>query len=200
MSQKFKRRNYFVKKDLQGKMILGFFLFVFGSVVLFAVILGMMSADTMTISYQNNNLEFGQTPMVLLKNALAANWLFLVFGGALLVVAALLISHRIAGPLFRFEMTLEYMREGNLNNTIHLRNHDEGVDLADHINAFNRQLSDKIREINKHAQSIDELLGKMDQADSSTLDKDSFLERSKSIRTYNNAIRKVTDSFTLTDE
>ena len=199
MSQKFKRRNYFIKKDFQGKMILGVFLFVIGSIILFTVILGMFSADSMTISYKNNNLELGQTPMMLLKNALAANWLFILVGGSLLVGAAMLITHRIAGPQFRFEKALKNMIEGNLNDTIYLRNKDEGSDLADLINSFNSQLSKSIRDIDTRTKSIDDLLQQMEQEGSSQ-EAASLLESCKSIRKQNDAIRKVTTSFTLTDE
>ena len=181
-------------------MILGFFLFVIGSIILFAVILGMFSADSMTMSYKNNNLQLGQTPMMLLKNALAANWIFIIFGGSLLVLAALLVSHRIAGPQFRFEKALKNMIVGNLNDTIYLRTHDEGSALSAQINFFNNQLSQKIREVDKHLQSIDELIALMDQADTSSLDKDSLLESYNSIRKHTHAIRQVTTSFTLADE
>jgi methyl-accepting chemotaxis protein len=200
MSQKFKRRNYFIKKDFQGKMILGFFLFVIGSIVLFTVILGMFSADSMTMSYKNNTLQLGQTPVMLFKNALVANWVFIFFGGSLLVLAALLVSHRIAGPQFRFEQALKNMTDDNLNDSIYLRNKDEGSSLATHINTFNRQLSQKIRKIDEHSQSIDELIEMMDKIDASSLDQESLIESYDSIRKHNNAIRKVTTSFTLADE
>lgn len=181
-------------------MILGFFLFVIGSIILFAVILGMFSADSITMSYKNNNLQLGQTPVMLLKSALAANWVFIVFGGSLLVLAALLVSHRIAGPQFRFEKTLKNMTAGNLNDTIHLRTHDVGKELAERINTFNRYLSRQIREIDQHSQSIDELIDRMDPADASSPDRDSLLANYTAIRQHNNAIRKVTSSFTLADE
>jgi len=200
MSQKFKRRNFFIKKDFQGKMILGFFLFVIGSIVLFTVILGMFSADSITMSYDNNNLQLGQTPVMLLKNALAANWIFIIFGGALLVLAALIVSHRIAGPQFRFEKALTNMLDGNLNDTIYLRTKDEGDSLASKINSFNSQLSQKIKDIDTNSQTIEELIEQMDKTDSSSLDKDLLLESYNSIRKHNNAIQKVTSSFNLVDE
>ena len=181
-------------------MILGFFLFVIGSIILFTVILGMFSADSMTMSYKNNNLQLGQTPVMLLKNVLAANWVFIIFGGSLLVLAALFISHRIAGPQFRFEKALKNMTDGNLNDTIHLRTNDEGSALATEINSFNSQLSKKIMDIDKHSQSIDELIEQMDQTDAPSVSKDSLVESYNSIRKHNDAIRKVTTSFTLVDE
>ena len=181
-------------------MILGFFLFVVGSIILFTVILGMFSADSMTMSYKNNSLQIGQTPVMLLKNALAANWLFIIFGGSLLIVAALIVSHRIAGPQFRFEKALTNMLEGNLNDTIYLRTHDEGNSLATKINDFNSQLSQKIMDINQHSQSIDELIELINQTDAPPMEKNALLDRCNSIKKHNNAIRKVTSSFTLVDE
>ncbi len=201
MSQKFKRRNYFIKKNFQGKLILGFFLLVIGSIVLFTVILGMFSADSMTISYENNNLQIGQTPVMLLKNVLAANWVFIIFGGSLLIIAALLVSHHIAGPQFRFEKALKNMIDGNLNDTIYLRNNDEGNTLAMHINSFNRQLSQKIRGIEKNSHAIDELISSLlDQQETCSMDKDALLENYTTIRKHNDAIRNVATSFTRVDE
>jgi len=200
MIQKFKRRNYFIKQNFQGKLILGFFLFVIGSIVLFTVILGMFSVDSMTISYENNNLEIGQTPMMLLKNVLAANWVFIVFGGSLLIFAALLVSHHIAGPQFRFEKALKNMLDGKLNDTIHLRNNDEGDTLAAHINSFNKQLSQKLREVEGNTQAIDELMASLGRRKELAVDQDFLLESYHSIRKHNNAIRNVAASFTLADE
>ena len=201
MSQKYKRRNYFIKKNFQGKLILGFFLLVIGSIVLFTVILGMFSVDSMTISYENNNLQIGQTPMMLLKDVLAANWVFIIFGGSLLIIAALLVSHHIAGPQFRFEKALKNMINGDLNDTIYLRNNDEGNNLAMHINSFNRQLSQNIGGIEENSQAINELItALLDQQETNSVDKDFFLENYTTIRKHNDAIRKVATSFTLVDE
>jgi methyl-accepting chemotaxis protein len=200
MSQKFKRRNYFIKKNFQGKLILGSFLLVIGSIVLFTVILGMFSTDSMTITYENNNLQIGQTPVMLLKNALAANWLFIIFGGSVLVIAALLVSHHIAGPQYRFEKTLTSMMDGNLNDTIYLRNKDEGSTLATHINSFNSQLSQKIREIEKNAQAIDELMALLNLEEDQAVEQAPLQESFNSIRKHNDAIRNVATSFTLVDE
>ena len=92
------------------------------------------------------------------------------------------------------------MLEGNLNDTIYLRTKDEGDSLAALINSFNSQLSKKIMDIDKHSQSIVEQIELIDQTDGLSVDKDSLLESYNSIRNHNNAIRKVTTSFTLVDE
>jgi len=159
MSNKHKRRNFFIKKDFQGRLILGYFLFVIGGCLIFTLILAAFSADTLTMVYQNHDLQLGQTPIMLVKKVLAAQWVFVVLGGSLIVLAALFITHRLAGPVFRLERALDNMNSGNLNDIIHLRKKDEGKHLASKINSFNHQLSRQIRLIDTHSKSIEELLG-----------------------------------------
>lgn len=158
MAQKYKRRNIFIKKDFQGKLILGYFLFVSGGCLFFLFLLGLFSADTLTISYNNHDLQLGQTPMMLIKSTLAAHWVFIVIGSAFLVVAAMLITHRIAGPLFRLEKALDNMLKGKLDDTIYLRTNDEGKDIAKKINDFNSDLSLTVKNLQGNAEAIASLL------------------------------------------
>ena len=44
------------------------------------------------------------------------------------------LSHKIAGPLYRFDATLDEIEKGNFQTRIHLRRFDEGHFLADHFN------------------------------------------------------------------
>jgi methyl-accepting chemotaxis protein len=166
MAQHYKRRNIFIKKDFQGKLILGYFLFVAGGCLLFILLLGFFSADSMTISYNNHDLQLGQTPIVLLKKVLAAHWVFLVLGSVFLVITAMFITHRIAGPLFRFEKALDNMLEKRLDDTIFLRSKDEGKDLAKKINAFNEDLSISLKNLQAHSEAI---AGLLEQARTKTL-------------------------------
>lgn len=166
MAQQYKRRNIFIKKDFQGKLILGYFLFVAGGCLLFILLLGLFSADTMTISYNNHDLQLDQTPIVLLKKVLAAHWVFLVLGSVFLVITAMFITHRIAGPLFRFEKALDNMLEKRLDDTIFLRSKDEGKDLAKKINAFNEDLSISMKNLQAHSEAI---AGLLEQARTKTL-------------------------------
>jgi methyl-accepting chemotaxis protein len=158
MNKPYKRRNYFIKKDFQGKLILGYFLFVMGGCLLFVILLGIISADTLTISYADHDLQLGQTPMMLIKDVIAANWILIVIGGAFLVLSAMLITHRIAGPLFRFEKALDNMMTGRLDDYIFLRENDSGKELAEKINSFNRKLSSTIDSIDTNAVLLASLL------------------------------------------
>lgn len=135
------RRNFFIKKDLQGKLIFHSFLLAFAGVVAFALIFSLLSADNLTISYQDQYLRIGRTPMILLKQLLTAHWLFLVFVGFFIVANTLLLSHRIAGPHYRLEQTFSAMENKNLDQCIHLRAKDLGKELAEQLNRINAMLS-----------------------------------------------------------
>jgi len=200
MNRGYKRRNYFIKKNFQGKLILGYFLFVIGGCLFFIVLLGLFSADSLTINYKNYDIQLGQTPLMLLKEVIAAHWVFLVAGGTLLVIASIFLTHRIAGPFFRLEKALDNMSSGNLNDVIYLRKNDEGKDLADKINTFNEFLSSKIRNIRQHSQAIDDLYVQYNTLVNNQTDPEEIAAILQSIKKHNDMIREIANSFTLRDE
>ncbi len=162
-----KRRNIFIKKDFQGKLILGYFLFVVGGCLFFFVLLGFFSADSLTISYQNHDLQFEQTPIMLFKKAISTYWLFIVVISVFLIAGTMFITHRIAGPIYRFEKTLDRMLKKDLNTTIKLRPKDEGKALAEKINQFNKELSQTLITLQRNTKALEELLSDTKKTSSS---------------------------------
>lgn len=59
---------------------------------------------------------------------------------------ALFFSHFIAGPIYRFEKTLEQMRDGNLNIHVRLRKNDELQEVADTFNQALASLRNKVKQ------------------------------------------------------
>ncbi|OQX13533.1 MAG: hypothetical protein BWK76_16050 [Desulfobulbaceae bacterium A2] len=143
----YKRRNYFIKQNLQGRYILGYFLLALGAVFFFVLIFSLLTANTMTISYEGHTLRLGRTPFILVKQFLAANWLFLLLGSGGLVGAAMLLTHRIAGPIYKFEKYLDTLIEGSLGAPLHLRTHDEGKEVAEKLAAVSRKFAGTWQEL-----------------------------------------------------
>ncbi len=195
-----KKKNFFIKKDFQGRMILAIFIAVLCSCLVFILLFALFSSDTMTISYSNNALQVGTTPMMLFKKAIAANWVFLVIGGTLLIILAMIGTHRIAGPLFRFEKSLDNMGRGHLDDTIHLRTTDEGKDLALKINTFNTMLSSKIRIISKHATAVNDLMNQLQANGPNGMPTEEIESICQAIQKNNDLIRETAEFFTLVDE
>jgi methyl-accepting chemotaxis protein len=69
----------------------------------------------------------------------------IILGLAITFGLSLFLSHYIAGPLFRFEKTLEEMRGGNLTMNVKLRKNDELKDVADSFNQALAGLRAKVK-------------------------------------------------------
>ncbi|MBI9089264.1 MAG: methyl-accepting chemotaxis protein [Desulfobacterium sp.] len=168
MSQGIKRRNYFINKEFQGKYIFKYFLLVALGSILFSLIFSFFSSNTLSIVYENYHLKIGTTPGILLTKMLSTQWFFIVIGGGGTIVFTLFLTHRIAGPFYRFEKTLDAMVEKDLSQIIVLREKDEGKALAKQINGFNGMLSSDVNQMLKNAEKIKRCCEK---ADPDTLDK-----------------------------
>lgn len=155
-----KRRNFLIKKALQVRLIIGYFFFIISGGMFFILLMGIFTTESITISYSYNDSEMVQTPLALLRQSLISEWPYLLLGSLLLIVIAIRVTHRVAGPLYRFEQTLDTMLAGDLSDTITLRSKDEGKELAAKLNTFNQGMSNSIRSIAIDSNAVRELLMK----------------------------------------
>jgi methyl-accepting chemotaxis protein len=200
MGKTFKRKKYFIKREYQGKLILSCFLFVAVIGLLFNVVLGMLSADSLTISYSNQDLQLGQTPMMLLKELLTANWILIIIGGGFVIFAALSLSHRVVGPMYRFEATLDTMKKGELDTVIRLRDKDEGKELAEKINDFNSLLSRTMHDISQHSDALNILIEQASKLDLPKEEKEQLASLCWSMQEHNRKVSTRCNYFTVRDE
>ncbi|RUM41565.1 MAG: hypothetical protein DSY80_08580 [Desulfocapsa sp.] len=196
----YKRRNYFIKKNFQGKLILGYFLFMVVGCLIFVLALTYLASDSMTVVYSNHDLQIGQTPFMLLKQLIAAHWIFIVVGAAMVVLVATRITHHIAGPMFNLERSLGYMLDGHLDNVIHLRKKDEGKELAAKINQFNAELSSDMGIIKKRSKNIRELLSNLAVLNPEKRTQEELYSIHTSIQRQNQMIEKIAKQYKLLDE
>jgi methyl-accepting chemotaxis protein len=200
MGKSYKRRKLFIKKYFQGRLILGCFLFVAGGGLLFNVLLGVLPTDASTISQASHDFPTDQTPLLLLKQILTANWFLIIIGSVFVMIASLFLSHRIAGPMFRFESTLENMKKGHLDNTIHLRDKDEGKELALKINELNSQLSQSFRAISQNSKALQILIEQSAELNLPEKEKEQLASLCWSMQEHNRKITNNCNYFSLKDE
>ncbi len=195
MEKKWKRRNFFIKKELQGRYIFSFFILVILGSILYTAIFSFLSANTLTIVYKGNNLILGQTPYILFTQMLKANWILMLSGGVIVVVISVFLTHRFAGPIYRFERTIDEMARGNLDFNITLRRHDEGKELADAINRLKNTLSSNVESMRELSYSIETHLNKASAAlPEGNTEAQAALSRTKE---NNKHLRQILDSYTL---
>lgn len=158
MANKYHRlkRNYLINKDLQGKLGFRFLLITLVGGLLLAAVFAGTSADYLTISYDSASIEVGSTPMILFWQMARSGGIFLLVGGLLTIIFTIVLTHKIAGPLYRFEQTVKAMGEHKLDQKIYLRTKDEGQELGRLINEFNQALSDDFRQIKEAVDKLDD--------------------------------------------
>ena len=138
----FRRKQYIIKKGLQFRYI-GL---VFGLALIASLVTGWtvfatgwhFLGEKLASVYPQGRLVyiFRATNFALIRNLLLVS--------PLVFILALLFSHRIAGPVYRIEKTLEEIAKGNLGLKIRLREGDELVDLADMINGMTERFNNTI--------------------------------------------------------
>jgi len=65
----------------------------------------------------------------------------------LVVIISIILSHRIAGPVFRIGRYLKSLSSGDLSAKLHLRKNDELQDLAEAINDMTGELKNRVNKI-----------------------------------------------------
>ncbi|MEW5746969.1 MAG: hypothetical protein AB1805_16185 [Nitrospirota bacterium] len=150
-----KRRHYFINKELQGKYTFYFFLMVTLGSIAFTVIFSLLASDSLTIVYENYDIRLGKTPAMLITEILKAHWIFILASGIIVSVLSIFLTHRFAGPIYRFERSVDEMIRGDVSFDIRLRKHDSGKELAALMNLFTLTLSSKINEMRRLVESAD---------------------------------------------
>lgn len=148
---KFRRRTrLFIARRFQIRYI--------GLILIFIFLTAILTGYTV---YMTTWVMFGEKlarvyPQGLLldiiKNVNMALLLRLVFLGLIVILVALVLSNRIAGPIFRIQRFLRRVSRGNYENRLILREKDELQDLAESLNRLVSKLS---QERNKRQKRID---------------------------------------------
>lgn len=152
----FRRKNHFVKKSFQSSFALRFGGLIALEAFLMALLFLYVSRGTLTTAYADNELTIERTAAFFFTT-------FAIIGAITAVTMALIgtlvfviLSHRIAGPVYRLQKSLEDIRRGNLVHHIRLRRKDELGDLAADVNRLSEFLDGKIGEMKREARKASE--------------------------------------------
>ena len=137
-----RRRKVYIYKDFQRSFICSFCMATFGAMLAVSLILFILIE---LFPRQDN----GILSILIWVNALVM--LALV---ALAFIVALNVSHKIGGPLYRFENTLARIAQGDLTEYITLREGDKLQGLADHINAMSQNLNQRMMQVKSQVQQL----------------------------------------------
>jgi methyl-accepting chemotaxis protein len=149
-----KRRQYFVQKEFQSKFILKFCMVLFTGIIISIGLLFLFSQNTLTSSFEQSRLVIKNTASAILPSVFLSHLIALVLITLLTIVVTLLVSHKLAGPLFRFQKELREIGEGNLTQVIKLRKKDQVKAMADSLDQMRVNLQKKILDIKEEVEQI----------------------------------------------
>lgn len=125
------------------------------TLVLFTLTSKSLGGSYATAVYTIHSLKINMFSLVF-----ASFYSILIFGLVSAVVGLITVfySHKIAGPIFRMERSLEAIKDGNLTVSTRFRTGDQLFGAADEMNAMVKALNNTVR-------SIDDALGEVERAE-----------------------------------
>ena len=151
-----RRKQYFIKKRFQFRFILKFCLLLLGGVVISTALLFFLSKGTLTSSFRDSRLVIENTGSAILPAVIYTNLITLALISIAVIAVTLFVSHKIAGPMYRFESELREVSQGNLTKHITLREEDQMTDIVDELNAMIVSLHDRVADIQSHVDRLAE--------------------------------------------
>jgi methyl-accepting chemotaxis protein len=143
----YKRKIRFIKKDFQFRFIFKFCLLVLAGTAISTGAFLFLSSGTLTSSFQDSRLVIKTTTTAVLPAVLYTNLITLSLITLATIVVTFIISHRLFGPLYRFEKDLEEIGKGNLVKKVRLRNKDELTDFVACINNMTNSLHRRVSDV-----------------------------------------------------
>jgi methyl-accepting chemotaxis protein len=148
MANKKNKRKHFFQKDLAlYKSIFSFLLLIGIGTAILTVVYTFFSIRLLSYFVGHESALDPVGPLFFLSKVLSSHWFYIITGCAFLICIATFFTHRFAGPIYRFEMSLDKMIHNDIGFQIHLRKNDEGKQLAEKINHFNTRLASSIKSI-----------------------------------------------------
>lgn len=138
------RKNYFIDKPFQFKFILRFSLLVMLGGIAAALFLYYFSRGATSISIVDSRVVVRSTADFLLPVLMQTVAVVFTVTALATIGVTLFVSHKIAGPMYRFKKVLEGVKDGDFSHGFHLRSGDQVKDVADSMNEMIRVNCGKI--------------------------------------------------------
>ncbi len=129
-----RRKNVYIDKDFQTRFILKFCALVAVGAALTIGFLYFLSMHSTTVSFVQAKVKVMTTADFILPVLIQTVLVVMGFVSLASIAVTLIVSHKIAGPLFRFKQTLKELSDGNFSNQVRLRKGDQLIEVAGDFN------------------------------------------------------------------
>ena len=144
--QGYKRRIYFIEKKFQAAFLLKFCGLVAVGGLLTIGALYLLALNSTTVAIVNSRVVVRTTADFILPVLVQTVAVVTVIVGLATLIVTLLVSHKLAGPLYRFKKVIQALEDGDFSANFKIRQRDQMQDVAA---AFNDMISVLRGELNQ---------------------------------------------------
>lgn len=192
---KFKRKRYFIDKQLQTKYIVLTIMLLLIYTFLFVVILIFPYVIPLTFDSPVEEQVKAARMLLTLHKAIwpALGAVMLIMG-----TASIFITHKIAGPVYRFKRVLAEISSGNLNISIKLRDKDDLKDLAEDFNLVIGELRDFVKTLQGDHETMSLCIKKLeDQIENNQISDEAGRELIEKMQANRERITQALDKYSI---
>ena len=144
----YRRKQYFIKKGFQLNFSIRFLALILIEAVLIAAFFWYMSLNTLTTGYEGAQLRIESTSDYFFPSFFMSNLIVVLIVGVIGIIGLILISHKIAGPLYRFEKGVTEVSKGDLSYRFRTRKGDQLTELSESLNSLIAMMESKVEAMN----------------------------------------------------
>ena len=164
----YKRRNYFINRAFQTEFVLKFCGLVILGSALFGILLYLFSKNALTTSFENSRLVIKSTSDYIFPGLLLGGLITAIITAISASIVVILMTHRIAGPMYRFEKYIKEVGSGKLCPDLRIRKKDQFQNMVDALNKMTDDLKLGLTEVNDVSVKLDKLI--VELSDSSNME------------------------------
>jgi methyl-accepting chemotaxis protein len=158
-----RRRNYFIDKNFQTKFILKFCSLVAVGGLFTIGIVYLLAMRSTTVSFVNSRAVVRSTADFILPLLFQTVLIVTVMVSLATIIVTLLVSHKIAGPLYRFKKALKMLEEGDFSSNFKIRHYDQLQDVAEVFNQMISKIREELKSLRDNFQYLQEKLGNISE-------------------------------------
>lgn len=154
MSQKCRRRNYFIEPAFQLNFILKFCSIVIVSSVIIGIAMFIVSQNSTTVAIENTKVIVKPTADFILFEMIAVLLIVAAFSSVVVLALTLVVSSKISGPIYRIQEEILLLQQGDLTRGFNIRDSDQLQQLAASLNSMTQTLKEKVLKMGGQCRSL----------------------------------------------
>ena len=148
------RKKYYINESFQTRFIVKFCLLIALACVVFGSFVYLLSRGGITTAFENSRLVVRSTADYLLPLMILTALITTAVVSLAVILMTLFLSHKIAGPAYRFEKAALSAAEGDLSFRVKLRAADQLQFVAESLDIMVRSLNRRIASLREKTDNL----------------------------------------------